>query len=119
MDDVREVQERFDQAELTGDRDTLGDLIVDDFQSIGPRGFVLTKEQWIGRHGEFVYNELATSDMSVHDYGETAIVRNIQRNRATYQGRDVAVNTRVSQVWVVQGDRWRLAAIQFSPLADG
>lgn len=117
-DDVRAVQDRFDRAELTGDRETLRELIADDFLSIGPRGFVLDKEQWIHRHGEFSYQSLETSEMDVRRYGDTAVVRDVQRNRATYGGQQVAVSTRVSQVWVRQDGRWRLVAIQFSPLAE-
>jgi hypothetical protein len=122
MDDVRSIQDRFDQAELTGDRDTLRELIADGFQSIGPRGFVLDKDQWIDRHDQFVYHVLDTSETDVQVHGDDddiAIVRNVQRNRATYRGQDIAASTRVTQVWIRQDGRWQLAAIQFSPLADG
>jgi ketosteroid isomerase-like protein len=118
MDDVRETQDRFDRAELTADRDVLHDLIAEDFLSIGPRGFVLDKQQWIGRHDEFHYEQLETSEMDVRSYGDTAVVRNVQRNRATYQGRPTAVAVRVGQVWVRRDERWQLVAIQFSPLAE-
>jgi hypothetical protein len=118
MDDVREVQVSFDPAELAADRETLRQLIADDFLSIGPRGFVLDKTQWIDRHGEFSYQSLETSQMDVRRYGDTAVVRNVQRNHATYRDQPVAVTTRVSQVWVRRDDRWQLVAIQFSPLAE-
>ena len=118
MDDIREIQDRFDRAELAGDREGLRELIADDFLSIGPRGFVLDKTQWIDRHGEFRYQALETSETDVRRYGDTAVVRDVQRNRATYRGQEVAVSTRVSQVWVRQDGRWQLVAIQFSPLAD-
>ena len=118
MDDLLEIQDRFDRAELSADRETLRELIADDFLSIGPRGFVLDKDQWIDRHGEFRYQSLDTSEMDVRRYGDTAVVRDVQRNRATYRDQQVAVNTRVGQVWVRQDDRWRLVAIQFSPLAE-
>ncbi|GAB3306564.1 hypothetical protein GCM10027451_13990 [Geodermatophilus aquaeductus] len=118
MDDVREMQDRFDRAELVADRDTLRDLIAEDFLSIGPRGFVLDKPQWIARHDEFRYEQLETSEMDVRRYGDTAVVRDVQRNRATYQDHPVAVATRVGQVWVRQEERWQLVAIQFSPLAE-
>jgi hypothetical protein len=118
MDDVREIQDRFDRAELTADRETLRELLADDFLSIGPRGFVMDKDQWIARHGEFRYQSLETSEMDIRRYGETAVVRDVQRNHATYGDQQVAVNTRVSQVWVRQDGRWGLVAIQFSPLAE-
>jgi hypothetical protein len=120
MDDVLAAQERFDRAELTGDRATLRELIDDDFLSIGPKGFVLDRTRWIDRHDLFSYDALETDDVNVRRYtDDVTIVRNVQRNRATWAGKDVAVSTRVSQVWLRRGEAWRIVGIQFSPLAEG
>jgi|tagenome__1003787_1003787.scaffolds.fasta_scaffold18516117_2 hypothetical protein len=117
-DEIRELQERFDRAELEGDAGTLGELLADDFASIGPKGFLMDKQQWIARHGHFRYDALDVEALDVRVYDGSAIVRNVQRNRATWQEREVAMSVRVSQTWVRQG-RWRLAGIQFSPLDEG
>ena len=119
MDEVVQVQNRFDTAELHADRDVLELLIAEDFQSIGPRGFVLDKRQWIDRHGEFRYHELVTSEMDVRRYGDAAVVRNVQRNHASYGSDEVRLAVRVSQVWIRSEDTWQIVAIQFSPLAEG
>src|SRR2546423_2379015 len=84
-DAVRAAQNEFDSAELTADAETLQRLIAEDFLSIGPRGFVLDKQEWIDRHVHFTYHALDVSDMDVRLYGDTAIVRTIQRNKATYK----------------------------------
>ena len=115
---VAELQHRFDRAELDADRATLEDLIADDFLSIGPKGFVLDKRQWIDRHDQFRYQSLDVDELDVREYGGAALVRTVQRNEATYGDQHVEVATRVCQVWVDQGGRWRLAGIQFSPLAE-
>jgi hypothetical protein len=116
---IRQVQAEFDRAELYDDRETLRRLIADDFLSIGPRGFILNKDQWINRHNQFSYQALDTSEMDVRLHDGTAIVRNVQKNRATYDNHPVELTVRVSQVWVNQQGEWRLAAIQFSPMAEG
>ena len=116
---IRDLQSTFDTAELNADAETVDRLIADDFLSIGPRGFVLDKKEWIDRHVHFEYHALETSDMDIRLYGRTAIVRDIQRNKAIYKDQQVELAVRVSQVWVNQDDKWRLAAIQFSPLAEG
>lgn len=113
------VQTRFDRAELNDDRHTLGELIADDFLSIGPKGFMLDKRQWIDRHDQFRYDSLETTDVDVRIHGDTAVVRDIQRNRATYDDQAVALSLRVSQTWVREGEGWQLVGIQFSPLDDG
>jgi hypothetical protein len=115
---IAQLQARFDNAELNGDRDTLRELIASDFLSIGPKGFVLDKEQWINRHDLFTYSELSTSEMDIRVYEGAVIVRDVQRNKADYDANHVEVNTRVSHIWVQQQGRWQLAGIQFSPLAE-
>nr|WP_300145210.1 nuclear transport factor 2 family protein [Propionicimonas sp.] len=118
LDDVLQAQRRFDDPERVGDRVTLDELIHADFASIGPKGFVLDKEKWIGRHDFFRYHELDISEPDARLFGDTAIIRNIQRNHADSSGHEVRVNTRVSQVWIEDAGAWRIVAIQFSPLAE-
>jgi hypothetical protein len=65
MPSVAEIQHRFDRAERDADRATLEDLIAEDFLSIGPKGFVLDKRQWIDRHDQFSYQALDTSELDV------------------------------------------------------
>jgi hypothetical protein len=112
------LQEQFDTAELDDDRKVLHELIAEDFQSIGPRGFVLDKEQWINRHDHFHYSALETSEHEVRRYDGAAIVRNVQRNTGVHDGQESQYVMRVGQVWVNQSGKWRLAGIQFSPLAQ-
>lgn len=116
-DDILDLQRTFDDAELQADTRRLDALLVDDFLSIGERGFVLDKQQWITRHKDFRYLSLETSEVDVRRYEHTAILRCVQHSRATWRGDAMTLATRVSQVWVEQPAGWRLAAIQFSTLA--
>lgn len=118
MEDIRTLQNQFDNAELNGDTSALQNLIAGDFLSIGPKGFVLDKAQWINRHKEFKYQELETSEIDIRLYEKTAIVRNIQSNKATYKDQHVELKVRVAQVWVNLEAQWKLASIQFSPMAE-
>lgn len=117
-DAVADAQRRFDDAELRDDRAALDELIDAGFLSIGPKGFVLDKAQWIARHDHFRYHELDVSEMDVRTFPSAAIVRSVQRNHADSSGHDVRIATRVSQTWVQRAGAWRIAGIQFSPLAD-
>lgn len=117
--DIIDLQRAFDDAELQADRVRLNALLVDDFLSIGERGFVLDKEQWIARHEDFRYLSIETSEVDVRRYERTAILRCVQHSRATWRGDAMTLATRVGQVWIEQPGGWRLAAIQFSTLAPG
>jgi hypothetical protein len=114
--DIRELQQAFDDAELHADTDRLNTLLADDFISIGERGFQLDKRQWIARHADFAYLSLDTAELDVRCYDHAAIVRCVQRSRATWRGDAMTLAVRLSQVWIELPGGWRLAGIQFSPL---
>ena len=114
-DTIRALQKQFDTAELHADAETLRRLIADDFLSIGPKGFVLDKQEWIDRHVYFTYDALDIDDIDIRLYDNNAIVRNIQRNKASYKNEHVELALRVSQTWVRKQEQWQLAAIQLSP----
>ena len=114
--DIRELQQAFDDAELHADTDRLNTLLADDFISIGERGFQLDKRQWIARHADFAYLSLDTAELDVRCYDHAAIVRCVQRSRATWRGDVMTLAVRLSQVWIELPGGWRLAGIQFSPL---
>ena len=118
-DDILELQRAFDDAEMHGDAGRLGALLADDFQSIGEQGFVLGKREWISRHADFRYLAVETTEVDVQRYEKTAIVRCVQRSRASWRGDQMTLAVRLSQVWIQQRDGWRLAAIQFSTLGAG
>lgn len=116
MDGFRLRLTEFADAELHARTDRLADLLTEDFRSIGERGFLLDKQQWIARHADFHYRSVETTDENVRHYHHTAIVRCVQHSEATWQGQELTLSTRVSQVWVQQSGVWRLAALQFSAL---
>ncbi|MEE6260746.1 nuclear transport factor 2 family protein [Plantactinospora sonchi] len=116
-DTIRELRQAFDDAELRADTERLEALLADDFVSIGEQGFSLDKRQWIERHADFGYLSLETTELDVRRYDRAAIVRCVQRSRATWRGETMTLTVRLSQVWVELPDGWRLAGIQFSPYA--
>jgi hypothetical protein len=50
-------------------------LVTDDFQLIGPFGFVLEKTQWLDRYrsGDLVTTELSWHHLETRTYGEKAV----------------------------------------------
>jgi hypothetical protein len=68
----------------------------------GPFCMPFRLTEWINRHVHFKYNKLETSGMDIRIYEKAAILRNIQRNKATYKDQDVELAVRVAQVWVNQ-----------------
>jgi hypothetical protein len=115
-DEILTVQQAFDAAELRADTERLDALLADDFRSIGERGHMLDRGQWIARHDDFRFLSVDTSETDVRRYAGTAIVRSVQRTRATWRGTTMDLTVRVSHVWIRQAAGWKLAAVQFSSL---
>jgi len=47
---VQKLGQAWATAELRGDGTSLREVLAEDFVGVGPRGFMLTKEQWLSRH---------------------------------------------------------------------
>ena len=95
-------------------------MLADDFVAVGPLGFTLTKQQWIGRHrsGDMKYRALGLSEASARVYGDAAVVVGRQSQDAAYQGNSVKAELRITAVFVRQGGEWKLVGVQMSPIGQ-
>jgi ketosteroid isomerase-like protein len=119
-DQVLELGQRWAAAERTADVDALGPLLADDFLLVGPLGFMLDKEQYLGsrRSGDLKHESLVWEDVSVRLYGEAAVAVGSQTQRSTYQGRDASGRFRVTQIAVQQRGDWAIVGLHYSPIAQ-
>jgi ketosteroid isomerase-like protein len=118
---IPELVRRWADAESRSDAAALDALMTDDCMLIGPRGFVLDRQQSLERYqsGALRTEAFSWSDVTVREYGATAIVAGIVTQRASYQGRDASGRFRATQVAVQQGGQWKCAGLQFSgPIPD-
>ncbi|HEY7908531.1 MAG TPA: nuclear transport factor 2 family protein [Thermomicrobiales bacterium] len=118
-DHLQTLGQEWATAELHGDADTLGHMLADDFVGIGPRGFMLTKEQWLARYtsGGLRQDSFTWDEVRVRVYGDAAVATGRQTQQGAFQGHDIAGQFRVTQVFVQQGGRWLLAALHLSAIA--
>jgi len=117
--DVLELAEDLRKAELRGDVAFMERVLAPDFVGIGPRGFVLTKEAWLGRHrsGDLKYETLDRDEVSLRAYADAAIMTSREIGKTKYKGQEVPVGAlRATHVFVRRGGRWLLAGVQFSPI---
>jgi ketosteroid isomerase-like protein len=114
---IHELGDRWVDAEIKGDVDTLDHLATDDFLLVGPFGFVLDKQQWLDRYrsGDFTTTSLAWHDVDVRDYGDAAISIGTQTQEADYKGSPSNGDFRITHVFVRADDRWAIAGMQLSP----
>ena len=109
-------------AELRGDSAFLGEILADDFVGVGPRGFTLTKDQWLSRHnlGSLRYESFGLDEVQVRHYGDAAITVCRQSARGVYEdenGRfELDDQFRATLIFVRQEGSWQLAGLQLSTI---
>ena len=126
MDEQTRLIEKLAQdwaaAELRGDTAFLERALAEDFVGVGPRGFTLTKEQWLERHGsgKLRYESFGLAEIQVRPYGNAAVIVCRQSAEGVYEdenGRyDLQEQFRATLIFVNQEGRWLLAGLQLSPI---
>ena len=115
---IRELGHRWADAERRGDVAALEALTTADFTLVGPRGFVLDKEQWLDRYrtGALVTRALTWDEVQVRDYGSAAVAIGRHTQEAAYQGHPSDGSFRATHIYILQGGHWLLAGLQLSPI---
>jgi ketosteroid isomerase-like protein len=119
-DEIGAVLDAWTAAEVAGDSAALDRLLADDFAGIGPLGFMLPKQAWLGRFTPSGLNCTAFSFDAgqVRHYGDAAIVTGQQHQAGTYQGNRLPFGVvRAALVLLCESDRWRIAGIHLSFIA--
>lgn len=117
---LEKLVNEFAQAELNEDTEVLDKLLADDFVGIGPRGFLLTKEQWLARYrgGDLKNESFELAELQTRFYGDVAVVIGLETTKSTYQGNPTGGNFRATLIFIRQSGEWRLAGSQLSPTPD-
>jgi ketosteroid isomerase-like protein len=120
---LERLGEDWAAAELRGDTVTLGRILADDFAAVGPRGFMLSKEQWLSRHdsGNLTYEAFEWDEVTVRVHGDTAVMIGRETASAVYEDGEVRHEIqdqfRATLVFVEEQGRWLLLGLHLSPIA--
>jgi AcrR family transcriptional regulator/ketosteroid isomerase-like protein len=115
--DVLATVQAWANAEEAMDTPAVGDLLDEQFMAIGPRGFVLNRQQWLDRYpsGDLKQQRFEVSEASVRVFGDTAIVLAKQSQQTTYKDEDASGVFSITLILVSTGSGWRLAGEHLSP----
>ena len=108
----------YREAIIDADSATLAKLYTDDYTFTNGRGMFLSKEDRLQNieTGATDLESVEVSDREVRIYGNTAIDTNQVTLKAKYSGQAASGVYRHLSVWVKQGNTWRLAANQITPI---
>jgi ketosteroid isomerase-like protein len=118
---ANEFIQHFIAAELQRDNTTLMPMLTDDFQLVGPAGFVLGRTAWLSTlaSGDLQLSSLRLEDINVREYERLALAIGTRRQTGKYQEREVNGEFRQTLMLVKQADQWRLAGIHLSNIMPG
>jgi len=118
-ENLEKLAQDLTKAERKGDVAFLDHTLADDFVGIGPRGFMLTKAEWLARHksGDLRYESFELDEVKIRVYGDAAVLTGRETTKVKYRGQDQQGQFRTTEVFVKQDGRWRLAGLQLSPIA--
>jgi hypothetical protein len=120
MNDVLELVEQWAAAEESNDPTRIDALLAPDFVGVGAAGFVLTREQWLGRFTGGLRNRtFVVEEPQMHAHGaDAAVVVGVDAQETSFGDRDVSGRFRCT-LTAVRTDLWRVAAVHIGARLDG
>jgi hypothetical protein len=117
---VDRLQDKANQALLDHDWPTLEHLVAPGARIVGPRGFLISRDRWIGVHQESTYEQerIEVVESVVDSYDNCAVRIDLVESRCRYEGQTIAGRFRVCQTWVTVEGTPQLAAVQYTS-SDG
>ncbi len=118
--EIEELNRRLAEAEREGDPAAIERLLADGFRVVGPLGFVLEKEQWLGqfRSAALHIDSIDWSRTDVRDYGDAAVAVSRMDQAGAYGDQPANGRFRVTEVAVRRDGEWRLASLHVGALND-
>lgn len=118
LENLRELERRWAQAEINADVPTLDAIATEDFILVGPAGFVLGKDQWLERYrqGDLLTRSLSFDDTTTRVWGDAAVTIGRHVQQAEYRGHPADGEFRATHIAVRDSSRWLLAGVHLSPI---
>ena len=110
------MENAWNRAELHNDAAAVRLLLADDFVMTTAEGTQLNKAQIIESVKDTSYrpDALESSEMVVHQHGDTAVVTGIYHERGSDKGKAYEQRGRFTDTWMFMDGRWQCVASHFS-----
>lgn len=108
----------WNQAEERSDTRALDMIFANSMVYINEEGAMLTKSQFLSRvkQSDAHLLSLSTQNVSVHLFGDTAVIGGQYRARGVDHGKPYLREGRFIDIWVLEKGNWACVAAQSTPL---
>lgn len=121
FDELNQLEQRLIKAWVEQDRKTVDAILSDDWAVIDPTGRVLTKAQVMEEGFESGVRKIESGvidDVKVRLFNDVAVVTGRTLAEGSYQGTNVSVKLRFTDVCVKRNDDWQVVASQATLIAE-
>lgn len=118
--ELNQIQQRLIKAWVNHERETINQLLADDWAVTDPAGHHLTKAEVLAEFdsGGRKLESGTIDDVAVRLYGDAAVVTGRTIATGSYQGKSVSVKLRFTDVFVKQNGNWRAVASQATLITE-
>lgn len=111
-DEIKKLEQDWAQVVSKNGATALDQYAADDILMIAPGGRVMDKVQYKTdlSSGDLKFESMELSDMTVHVYGDTAVVVGTHNLHGAYKGQDISGRYRVTDTWVKRNGKWQVVA---------
>lgn len=115
---LKHQADAWDQAIIRKDRPAIRSNIGDRFIQIGSDGGSSDKEAFIDglMDEKLSIDPYQVEDLRVRVYGDTAILTGTTAMHGSYNGKAFSSHYRFTDVYVKQGESWRVVNVQTTPI---
>jgi uncharacterized protein (TIGR02246 family) len=111
---VKQLEHDWLDAEKAGDADKLGQILADDWASIGPDGIKGTKQSFLAdvKSGATKVDSFEIGPMDVKVFGSVAVVQGSDTEKSTTKGKDSSGKYVWMDVFVKRDGKWQAVRSQ-------
>ena len=116
--EVRAAATAWAEAIQRRDVEAAGRFLGAEYALMAPGLGEMPRAKWLESLPSYVVHSYEHTDVRVHVYGETAVMRSRYKQQATVFGKDRSGEMLVTDVWVKRDDRWQVVARHSSMLGS-
>ena len=116
---VTQLAEEWAAAERHGDTACMERILSDDFVAVGPRGYILSKAEWLQRFvsGDLKHDTFNLDEVAVRVFDDAAVLIGRETETGRYRETPIQGQFRATLIFVHQQEHWLLAGVHLSPIA--
>ena len=118
--ELRTIENQLAAAWVNGDQAFIERVLSDDWSVVDPTGRILTKAEVLREAftGEREITEGKIDEIVVRDFGDWAVVTGRTRMSGRYQGEEMKVTLRFTDVFFRTSEEWKCIASQGTFITD-